>query len=605
MDLDTTRVLSVADKFRQVCDNCKLLKKRCDRALPKCSNCVKRKIDCTRHIKLQQTTDSARQSIKLKYAQSMTIIGKHCKQKGINNESRVNSSPSLSFNKPFLILKDDIKTFKATIFNINTSQLSIYPFKLFHIDEFFDKAFSHIYQSNPELRVYLALKSYDKFQSRKKLCKKIDDYHYDPFNDNNHLIYEAIDAYFKYINLEVPLFTYYGFMTYKREMILQCAVILSGLSLLKETDSTNQLAKFIKNSLMKELKPSKIKLSLSYIQTLIVLKHGLRAHTYALPSYFYSDLISKCLSIGLHLKSPFKIGFNTIFERKLAFSAAIYLDTNSNMLTMDPDLDYISDILSNANNKYETIINNERNENINNEANNEDDWEEMLNLESINELRDGYFIKNYLIIAKYRINLSKYLRETYILLNKVSKLELKASQVYTEAKQLFDLINSITHKSMIKLYELEVTFKINQQIKEYNDIQIKLILIESNTVIMNSYENMSRAKLCPPDTLFINKPVLENVNEKELSCLINYGKRIISYNKSLGFEPYASTRIIGLIYCLRTIQVYISIHEEGIQVIKDGFSFLEGLKKVPNYTWVIDATMDLTKVVVEIESTNK
>ncbi|KAI9291190.1 hypothetical protein K502DRAFT_326414, partial [Neoconidiobolus thromboides FSU 785] len=145
----------------------------------------------------------------------------------------------------------------------------------------------------------------------------------------HHRLPQLISTYFEKVNVLLPLFTYNQFMSKKRDVILICSIMLVALTHIDDSDELSYTKTFLKDKLLKHFQPSRLKINLSNIQSMVILLNGLKGSSSALPSYYFSNLNNYCVQLGLHLNCKNDI------ERKLCYSAAVFLlsidDSYSNL----------------------------------------------------------------------------------------------------------------------------------------------------------------------------------------------------------------------------------------------------------------------------------
>ncbi|KAJ9070153.1 hypothetical protein DSO57_1011314 [Entomophthora muscae] len=146
------------------------------------------------------------------------------------------------------------------------------------------------------------------------------------------LLNSAKAAYFKHVNIVCPLFLESTFEEWHRPPLLMSAIWVCGLSFLPKTELPSKLISSLLTKILKSLGTVHFKPTLSNLQTLLVCLMGGKDFTsFSGVIIGRFELIAPIIfQLGLYKDVP-KRKFNKtlIFERQLAFSTVLYLNSGS------------------------------------------------------------------------------------------------------------------------------------------------------------------------------------------------------------------------------------------------------------------------------------
>ncbi|KAI9291953.1 hypothetical protein K502DRAFT_368015 [Neoconidiobolus thromboides FSU 785] len=311
-------ILTYKPRIRQACDRCFKSKRRCDLLIPACSYCKEKKKNCTRERIINRRP---RMYNNEEFLSNAFVLFKSNRIK-----KKIKAEDAIGINHKYF------NQFKisagGTRFNSNISIASVFPIKMFHSSIMFGQDSYLFYKAAPNQ--YLSL-FFDKLPSVKLESTVIKS------NSNiSNIMPQLVALYFQRFNTLLPLFTYSQFMNKKRDSVLIYSMMLVSLTQTNGSENLSELKVYLKDLLVNTFKPSQLKISLSNIQSMVILLNGLKGYGSSLPSYCFSNLNNHCILLGLHLN------YRGNIERKLCYSAVIYLltidDPYSNVLFDTHDL---------------------------------------------------------------------------------------------------------------------------------------------------------------------------------------------------------------------------------------------------------------------------
>ncbi|KAI9291189.1 hypothetical protein K502DRAFT_353226 [Neoconidiobolus thromboides FSU 785] len=288
-------------RIRSACDECYRVKRGCDLSIPTCSRCKGKGKICTRE---RQNNRRPKMNNNDDFHSKMFLLSQPSKAKKeikVRNTIVINNRYFNQFKIPS----------GGDRFDSSVSVASIFPIKMYHSTLIFNQSTYFLYKIAPNQFLIKFFSKMPPVESGNKIMKRNINVHYS--------VPQLIYAYFERINIMLPLFTCSIFFSKKRDIRLIYSIMLVTLTQTSCGENLTYLKAFLKHKLLKHFHPSRLKIKLSSIQSMVILLNGLKGSSLALPSYYFSNLHNYCILLGLHLNHK-----NSI-ERKLCYSAVLYL----------------------------------------------------------------------------------------------------------------------------------------------------------------------------------------------------------------------------------------------------------------------------------------
>ncbi|KAI9294004.1 hypothetical protein K502DRAFT_342761 [Neoconidiobolus thromboides FSU 785] len=416
-------------------------------------------------------------------------------------------------------------------FNSSASIVSMFPVKMFHSRIMLNQIYS-VYKVVPNQ----CLNSYfDKMPANalESAVMKKDTNIYNTMS-------QLIALYFQRINILLPLFTYSQFKSKRRDDVLIYSMMLVASTQIDD-DNLLELKVFLKGKLLKHFLPSRVKINLSNIQSMVVLLNGLKGSSSALPSYYFSNLNSYCILLGLHQN------YRNDSEKKLCYSAVVYL------LSID---DPYSNLLFETHNlwkKEKAIPKLKKNETI----------------ETITELI-------MLTSSNYYYKCGLFYKHHFDTLVHINALNLTNAKVIEINRLLEILLDSTTQTVLSRLEVIKkmISSRVLEDIIDANINHIKIMYYSSWLFLYDvkcaiSYSNKGSLFSIDPTRKVPKDPRLLETNIKEL----------IAYNSKLSPEYFSSIRFFAFLLIIHATYTYSKWLHNGDALLKQVLGQFDKLAK--------------------------
>ncbi|KAI9290771.1 hypothetical protein K502DRAFT_353642 [Neoconidiobolus thromboides FSU 785] len=524
-------ILMNGTRIRSACDLCYINKKRCDLILPICSNCKEVGGLCTR---LRKNQRKPRMYNNEDFHSKTFILFQSAKLK---REKKKEGIISLNY-KYFQQLKMELG---GTRFNSNNSIASVFPIKFFHSPILFDQRSYAFYKVAPNQCLSLLYSKMPKFDEKVGIINK----NISIFN----IMPQLIMVYFQRVNILLPLFTYNQFLSKTRDSVLIYSMMLAALAQVDESDTLSGLKTFLKNKLLVHFKPNRLKVNLSNIQSMVVLLNGLKGSSSALPSYYFSNLHSYCILLGLH------VNYKDNSERKLCYSAIVYLlsinDPYCN-LAFDSHNLWKKDMTAPKLNKEKAI-------------------EEIM--QSIVSTYSNFFY-----------NCGLFYKHFFDTLLHIDTLNINNAKVVKMNQILVKLLNSTTETAVSKLQMIKQSIS-NKLFNVYIDTVTNHIKVIYHSSSVSLFDIRCIASSNNKDSLFsIN--VLDK-KPKDLHLLKTNIQQLLIYNSNLNLDCFSSIRFYMFLTAIHALQSYSKWIDDSNVLLEELLNQLNKLAKNQNERLVL------------------
>ncbi|KAI9291192.1 hypothetical protein K502DRAFT_353228 [Neoconidiobolus thromboides FSU 785] len=511
----------IQTRIRSACDECHRTKRGCDLTIPSCSGCKEKEVVCTRDRKIKR---KPRMYNNEDFHSKTFLLSRSTRTK---REERVEGEVILNhkYFSQFIISSNGARV------NSNNSIGSFFPIKLFHSPAVLDENLYSIYKFAPNQSLSLFFDKLPSIESKFSIVKG-------SINVYNTMS-QLITIYFQRINIILPLFTYNQFISKERDKILIYSMMLVALARSKDRKNLLDFEIFLKNKLLNYFKPSRLKINLSSIQTMIILLNGLKGSSLALPSYYFSNLHNHCILLGLHLNHKNDI------ERMLCYSAAVYL------LSVDDP--------------YSTLL-----------FDTHDLWKKEKTILKLSENESVEVIMQLIIsiYSNYCYKCGLYYKHYFDPLLHINVLNITNEKTIKFNPLLQKLLDSITERVVSKLEAIkqDVSNKVVGNIINILIDHIKIIYY-SNWVEL--YCIKWAALDSDKEDLFIDFSL--NKEPKDLSILEKNIQLFIIHNHNLKSKYYSSTRFFAyllIIFCIKIYSKWMPNASELLNQVLDQFNKL-------------------------------
>ncbi|KAI9297229.1 hypothetical protein K502DRAFT_120558 [Neoconidiobolus thromboides FSU 785] len=315
------------------CDQCAKRGLGCSRDIPICKSCEHLDIECNyeralkTHKKIKPEVERYINSFKIQNKEEFVILDykEDAKENG-NQQNKLNQ----------LITKPT--SFKHTFFKVVSDETQVI------------KEFLNIVNSFPRKRIinnFLALFEFPtlkdngdndiifmevikKFDNITKIKNKVPLLIKEPnFNTSTikGIYSDCIDAFFKFVNPFIPLFTKKSFFSRPRTELVLCSVYLSGISHLESNTFNNTLKLYLEYKVHSLFKKQYSLNQFDTLQAFLIIALGLQSYGWVRSClwYLHTVAIDMSYSLGLHRGSPTHLDSNLILERKLAYTSITHL----------------------------------------------------------------------------------------------------------------------------------------------------------------------------------------------------------------------------------------------------------------------------------------
>ncbi|KAI9291187.1 hypothetical protein K502DRAFT_353224 [Neoconidiobolus thromboides FSU 785] len=487
-------------RVRQACDQCYKRKRRCDLSIPTCSECIEKVLVCTRERKTKRKPIMCDNEA----FHSQTFLLSQ------SNKTRKEKKP----DSIIILLYKYLNKFKISAggsrFNSSVSIASIFPIKMFHSPIIFDQGFYSFYKVAPNQFLDLFFSKMPLVEPKDNIVKKNISIH--------NTMQQLVAIYFERINILLPLFTYNQFISKKRDMILIYSMLLVAITQNNDSGNLSELKVLLKDKMTHYFQPSRLKVNLSSIQSMVILLNGLKGSSSALPSYYFSNLHNHCMLLGLHMNHK----NNT--ERKLCYSAALYIlsvdDPYPNLLFDTHDLWKKSKITPEFN----------KNESI------------EVTMESIT-----------LTYSNYCYDCGLFYRHFFDIMLHIDTLKLSNTKVLKISHILKKLLVSITEKVMSRLEAIKQANS-NKVLNGIINILVDHIKIVSHSDWVGLYSVKWSALGRDKESLFTQYAV--NEKPKDFTTWESIIQSFILHNSRLESKYYSSVRFFALLLIINSVFAY-------------------------------------------------
>lgn len=303
---------SLANKVRlssRSCDRCHGRKKSCSMHMPQCLLCQASGSTCTylRPIKRNRVTPLS-------------------KFKALEQANQSAFLPVKGYTLPQAIIADDFpKTIQVVLAKSHLLEvlLGLVNVPLYESNFQARKMVVSLINTLEDFKIYPGDKS-KRNQPSKNLIKKTNTAYFGSID----LRKSALLAYFKYINPFSPLFTWRSFHSKPRTRFLNLAIFLSGLRLLKRSQTDYPWFTKVCKELVELANENLTKISLDNLQAFLIIRLTLYSNPLLKSIARYGIFILERMvhSLGLHQTPPnSRLGPYSLLERKLTYNTVFFL----------------------------------------------------------------------------------------------------------------------------------------------------------------------------------------------------------------------------------------------------------------------------------------